>query len=132
MKTSRIKLGRLGAGAVRNLGTLGIEFLVNAGPRAPMTVMRVAMKPGASHEPLYHARTSEFFVVTRGSQEARIGRRLLHLRKGNYVFLPPRTTHAFKAGPRGVEVLSIFTPALHPTKPDIVTVPARGRKTQPA
>ncbi len=119
-KKKRVEYGSLGRGAERAFGSLGIQFLVRGGPRAPVTAMRVAMKPGASHAPLYHEVTSEFILVLKGSLDARIGGRRRRCGKGDYVFLPPKTTHEFHAGAAGVEVLSVFTPALDMRNPDIV------------
>lgn len=121
MKTQRPRIGRLGAGVSRAYGTLDIEFLLDGGRRGALTAMRVGMKPRDSHPPLWHAKTSEFFLVLRGDMRAKIGGRTATLRKGHYAHLPPGTPHEFRAGKRGVEVLSVFTPALDMAAPDIVT-----------
>jgi quercetin dioxygenase-like cupin family protein len=120
MKKMRVKFGRVGAGEARAFGTLGIEFLIDGGPRGPVTAMRVVMKPRGSHPPLWHAETAEFFFVLRGSMRARIDGRPRRFRKGDYAFLPPGTLHEFHAEKGGVEVLSLFTPALNMKKPDIL------------
>jgi quercetin dioxygenase-like cupin family protein len=120
MKKNALRFGRLYAGAERDFGSLGIEFLVDGGRGAPVTAMRVAMKPNDRHAPLRHARTAEFFLVLRGSMRATIARRLRRFRAGDYAYLPPGTVHAFQAGRSGVEVLSLFVPALDMKKPDII------------
>lgn len=118
----RAEFGRLRGRAPRDFGTLAIEFLSGEDGRAPMTVMRVAMRPRDSHPPLLHERTDEFFVVLRGSLEARVDAVRRRMRTGDYAYLPAGTPHAFRAGPGGVEVLSVFTPGLDPDSPDIVRV----------
>ena len=111
----RAKLGRLGGRSLEAVGTLGIEWLL----RKPFSAIRVVLAPGASHPPVVHERTAEFFLVLKGSQEATIGGRRVSLSNGDYAYLPPGTRHRFKAGKRGVEVLSIFAPALAARNPDI-------------
>ena len=120
MKKSALKFGRLRAGEERAFGALGIEFLVDGGRGAPVTAMRVVMKPNARHAPLHHAKTSEFFLVLGGSMRAEIDGRPRRFRAGDYAYLPPGAVHAFFAGRNGVEVLSVFSPALDMKKPDIL------------
>lgn len=104
----------------RAYGTLGIDFLVKGGKGGPLTAMRVVLKPRGEHASIRHARTAEFFVVLKGGMSARIAGRSRQFRAGDYAYLPPGTSHAFRAGPRGLTVLSIFTPALDMGDPDIV------------
>ena len=108
------------------MGTLLVRSLLDGEPRAPFSVLRIRMGPGASHPPLWHARTFEFFLVLKGSVHARIGQVSRRLRRGDFVMLPPGASHEFRAGPGGVEVLTVFGPGLDLGNPDIV-VPAPGR-----
>ena len=116
----RAEFGRLGGRAPKSYGPLSIEFLCGEDGAGAMTAMRVEMGPGASHPPVVHRRTAEFFVVLDGSMRATIGGRSRRLRAGDHVRLPPGVPHAFHAGRRGVEVLAVFVPPLSPTRPDIV------------
>ena len=120
MKRQRAKFGRLTGGATRCFGTLQVKFLVNDPDRSPMSSLRITMKPNASHPPLWHAKTGEFFLLLAGSTWAKIDGRVRRLKAGDFVFMPPRTVHEFRAGKRGVEVLVIFSPAMNFKKPDIV------------
>lgn len=84
------------------------------------SVHRIRLGAGVSHPVLHHARTAEFFLVTRGSARACIGKVRRRLRAGESASLPPKTAHGFRAGPRGVEVLAVFRPPLDLSRPDIV------------
>lgn len=105
----------------RMFDTLRIGFLVDGGKGRPFSVSRVKMRPRAVHAPLWHAKTSEFFIVLQGDQWARIDGRRRYFKKGDFAFLPPGAVHEFRAGARGVEVLAVFSPAMDFQRPDIVT-----------
>lgn len=120
-KKGRPTFGRLNAAAAKVFGPLNVRFLLNAPKTSPFSALLVSMKPGASHPPIRHDRTWEFFLILRGSNMARIGGRARLLKRGDYACMPPGVSHAFHAGPRGVEVLVIFSPAMDfQLKPDIV------------
>ncbi|MBI4423533.1 MAG: cupin domain-containing protein [Elusimicrobia bacterium] len=129
MKRSRkqVRFGRLGGSAQRAYGPLGVEFLLDEPRLAPISVLRVFLKPGDSHPPIFHARTTEFFLVLRGENAARINGRLRRMKAGEFAFLPPGTVHEFRAGARGVEVLVIFGPAMDFRAPDIAHATPRRR-----
>ena len=84
------------------------------------------MPPGSRTPSLYHAKTSEFFLVLDGDQQARIAGRRRRLKKGDFAFLPPGVPHEFLAGARGVRVLAVFCPPLDLKDPDVVE--ARGHR----
>jgi quercetin dioxygenase-like cupin family protein len=115
-----IEFGKLISARAQAMGTLRVKTLIGGAPESPLSVLLIGMKAFAAHPPLHHARTSEFFLVTRGSAEAKIAGRARRLRRGDYVFLPPGAVHQFRAGAKGVEVLTVFMPALDLGKPDIV------------
>lgn len=119
-KKGRLRFGRLSRTAAKAFGPLQVRMLVNAPRESPFSALLVSMKPGASHPAIRHTKTWEFFLILRGSNKARINGRTLLLRRGDYAFMPPGTAHAFHAGPRGVEVLVLFAPAMDFTRPDIV------------
>ena len=119
-KKGRLSFGRLSATRAKAFGPLDVRFLLNAPKSSPFSALVVSMKPGASHPPIQHDKTWEFFLILRGSNRARIGGRERVLKRGDYAYMPPGVSHAFHAGPRGVEVLVIFAPAMDFLKPDIV------------
>ena len=105
--------------AAESAGPLRIRTLA-AGAATGFSVHRISMRGGASHPALHHARTCEFFLVTRGGAQAMIGGVRRRLRPGDHVSLAPGTVHGFRAGPQGVEVLAVFRPPLDLSRPDIV------------
>jgi quercetin dioxygenase-like cupin family protein len=119
MSLIRAAVSRLRPRKALRAGTLSLR-LPAMRPGAPFSVMVVSLAPGASHPPIRHAHTHEWFTVLRGNQTARIGGRTRRLGRGVCVHMPPGTVHSFRAGPRGVEVLAIFSPPLDLRDPDIV------------
>jgi quercetin dioxygenase-like cupin family protein len=110
--------------AARRWGALVFKSL--AGRAGPFSVEHVRMDPGSRTPPLHHARTAEFILVLKGGKTARLGSRRLRLRPGDCAYLPPGTIHEFVAGPRGVEVLTVFSPPLNFANPDVVLASAAG------
>lgn len=125
-RAEKPRFGRLSRAKVKSFGPLSVSMLVDTPRRSPFSVLVVSLKPGGSHPAIRHDRTWEFFLILRGSNRATIGRRTLKLRRGDYGYLPPGSSHAFTAGRRGVDVLVIFSPAMDFSRPDIA--PADGRK----
>lgn len=118
--SERIRLGESGKARARRFGPLLIRTLTGQARSGPLSSHHIAMKPSASHPPLYHRRTWEFFLILEGTLRARIAGRRRRMRAGSYAVLPPGTAHAFDAGPRGVKVLSVFAPPLDLKNPDVV------------
>lgn len=119
MPRAAVEVTRLSRAAARRFGALTFKRLTRrAGGR--VTVLHIAMAPGAKAPPLHHARTDEFFFVLKGSASGRVGGRRRAFRAGDGVFLPARTPHEFTAGPRGLELLDVFVPGFDMRRPDIV------------
>jgi mannose-6-phosphate isomerase-like protein (cupin superfamily) len=119
MTKRRVECGRLEKVRTRRFGALEVQELLGKQGR-PFSVLRIRMKPGSRAPELYHARTSEFFLVLKGSSSGMVGGRRRVFRAGDFVYLPPGTIHEFRAGPRGVELLDVFCPRLRLSRPDIV------------
>ena len=105
---------------MRSYGPLRVKHLLDAPKESPFSALLVSLRPGGSHPPIRHDKTWEFFLILRGSNIATIGGRRRTLRAGDYAYMPPGVEHAFHAGPRGVEVLVFFAPAMDFARPDIV------------
>jgi quercetin dioxygenase-like cupin family protein len=118
-KPASARFGRWGAGVSRPIGTLLVDSVAAETGRRSFSIFRITMKPRASHPAIWHARTSEFFLVTRGALLAVINGRPRRMRKGDGAHLAPGAVHEFRAGPSGCEVMSVFVPALNLRKPDI-------------
>jgi quercetin dioxygenase-like cupin family protein len=65
-----------------------------------------------------HERTHEWIYVTAGSGVARLSARRVRLKRGDYLYLPPRLWHSFAAGPKGLSAVSIYMPGFNWKRPD--------------
>lgn len=92
----------------------------------PFSVLRIRMEPGARAPELFHARTHEFFLILKGSSSGMVGGRRRVFRAGDFAYMPAGTLHEFRAGPRGVELLDVFSPRLDLDQPDIVFPQGKG------
>lgn len=125
MRKKRVEVVRLSRAAVRRFGALRVQQL--AGRRGhPFSVLRIRMAPGSSAPELFHARTEEFFLILKGSSSGRVAGRRRVFRPGDCIYMPAGTLHEFRAGPRGVELLDVFCPALDLSAPDIVFPRGKG------
>ena len=119
MRRRPAEFGRLKAGRGRAPDMRIVALLAGAAGR-PFSVLHVTMAPGSRHAPILHARTTEFFLVLRGTAAARIEGRTRALRAGDFAYLPPGAPHGFRAGRAGVEALAVFCPPLARRRPDIL------------
>lgn len=104
--------------AVR-LRVLGAEV---TGLEGKASVVHVRLPARGRHPSVVHPRTHEMVFIVSGRALGTLGRTRMVLRKGDAVSIPAGMRHAFVAGPRGVEALSLFSPPLR------VDPPARTRK----
>lgn len=119
-KRLRSRFGRLSSTRVKTYGPLRVKHLLDAPRESPFSALLVSLGPGASHPPIRHEKTWEFFLILRGSNVSIIGGRRRVLREGDYAYMPPGVEHSFRAGPKGVDVLVFFSPAMDFARPDIV------------
>jgi quercetin dioxygenase-like cupin family protein len=103
------------------MGPLIVRFLADRPGRLPFSALHIALAPGKNHPSISHSRTHEFFAVLRGEARAVIDGVRRRLRRGDFAVLSPGAAHSFRAGPRGVEALVIFAPAMDFKRPDIVS-----------
>lgn len=116
-RARKLALSRI---AVRAQGPLEVRFLPAPGRLGAATFAHVRLPPGAAHPSIRHRRTDELAYVLSGSGSGVIDGRRLRLRPGDVLLIPAGSAHAFRAGPRGLDVLSVFAPALDLRDPDIV------------
>lgn len=114
------RAAHISGGADLRIGALFVREMPGLGPRAPFNVLRVSLKPGASHAPIVHRRTFEFFIVVKGAMVGKIDGRARAYEKGDFAALPPGSVHEFRAGRGGVQVLCVFSPPLSLHAPDVV------------
>ena len=79
-----------------------------------VTINRATLAVGASGAPPHsHTRAAESFFVLDGELEVLVDEQILQLARGDFLLVPPGTTHAF-APPRekAADVLVVFTPGM--------------------
>ena len=79
-----------------------------------VTINRATLAVGSAGAPAHtHTHASESFFVLDGELQVLVGEQIVHLSKGDFLLVPPGTTHAF-APPRGkaADVLVVFTPGM--------------------
>ena len=96
------------------LGPYQLRPLILREEQGATTAWRVRIDPGAKTPASYHARSEELYLVTAGDGTAWLNGREIPLKTGTFLRLPPGTTHAFLAGPRGLEMLDIHAPGCWP------------------
>jgi quercetin dioxygenase-like cupin family protein len=101
---------------VRRLGPYEIEPLIDEAEEAAGTVYRVTIAPGATTAVSHHKIAEEYYFVLAGSGTAVLDGREHPLRTGDFLRLPPGTTHGFTAGPDGLVMLDIHTPGCRPDR----------------
>ncbi len=79
-----------------------------------VTINRATLALGSAGAPPHtHTRAAESFFVLDGQLEVLVDEEIVHLERGDYLLVPPGTTHAF-APPQGkaADVLVVFTPGM--------------------
>jgi len=72
-----------------------------------LTSHRSILKPGTAGAPVHrHGQASELFFVLSGALRVLIDEDIVVLRQGDFLVVPPNTTHAFEAA--GDEVTEVF------------------------
>ena len=79
-----------------------------------VTINRATLAVGSPGAPAHtHTHAAESFYVLEGELQVLVDEQIVDLHKGDYLLVPPGTTHAF-APPRGkeAEILVVFTPGM--------------------
>ncbi len=79
-----------------------------------VTINRATLAVGSAGAPAHtHTRAAESFFVLEGELQVLVDERIVHLSKGDFLLVPPGTTHAF-APPHGkaADILVVFTPGM--------------------
>jgi mannose-6-phosphate isomerase-like protein (cupin superfamily) len=100
----------------QQLGPYQVEALLEPHEEGAGTVYRVRI---AAHERTnisYHRRAEEYYFVLAGSGVAWLDGREHPLKTGDFLRLPPGTTHGFSAGAGGLDLLDIHTPGCRPDR----------------
>jgi mannose-6-phosphate isomerase-like protein (cupin superfamily) len=108
----------------RQLGPYHVEALLDPHEEGAGTVYRVRIAPGQRTTVSYHRRAEEYYFVLAGSGVAVLDCREHPLTAGDFLRLPPGTTHGFIAGADGLDLLDVHTPGCRPDH-DVYFVDAR-------
>lgn len=96
------------------LGPYQLRPLIQRAEQGMSTAWKVRIGPGAKTPTSYHARAEELYLVTAGDGKVWLDGQEKGLKVGTFLRLPPGTTHAFEAGPNGLEMLDIHVPGCWP------------------
>ena len=100
----------------QHLGPYVIEDLLTEAEEGAGTVYRVRIEPGCRTSVSYHRRAEEYYYVLSGSGKAFLGGREYELAAGDFLRLPPGTTHAFLTADEPLEMLNVHTPGCRPDR----------------
>jgi mannose-6-phosphate isomerase-like protein (cupin superfamily) len=95
-------------------GPYRIDSLISRADQGALTAYRVRIEPGQTTMVSYHLASEELYYVLRGSGTALLDGRAHALRAGDFLRLPPGTTHGFITEFEALEMLDIHTPGSRP------------------
>jgi mannose-6-phosphate isomerase-like protein (cupin superfamily) len=101
---------------VRQLGPYVMECLIDREEEGAATVYRVIIAPGEQTNVSFHRIAEEFYYVLSGSGMAVLDGREYPLVAGDFLRLPPGTTHGFITANEALELLDIHTPGCRPDR----------------
>ena len=98
------------------LGPYEIETLIPVADEGAATAYRVRIEPNQRTSTSYHKLAEELYLVLTGSGIAVLDGVEYQLRPGDFLRLPPGTTHAFITGDDALVMLDIHTPGSRPDR----------------
>ncbi len=101
---------------VRRLGPYQIESLIPEADEAAGTAYRVRIEPHQRTSVSYHQVAEEYYYVLSGSGTAILNGVEYELRAGDFLRLPPGTTHGFVTGEEPLLMLDIHSPGSRPNR----------------
>jgi mannose-6-phosphate isomerase-like protein (cupin superfamily) len=104
------------ADRVQRLGPYHIEALIDSHEEGAGTAYRVHIAAGQRTNVSFHKVAEEFYFVLAGSGVALLDGVEYDLAAGDFLRLPPGTTHGFRAGPDGLDMLDIHMPGCRPDR----------------
>lgn len=103
-------------GQTHRLGPYQIEALLSEAEEGAGTVYRVRIGPHQRTSISYHRVAEEYYFVLAGSGTALLDGRAHPLKTGDFLRLPPGTTHGFVTEDEPLEMLDIHTPGCRPDR----------------
>ena len=104
------------AGRGERLGPYHIEALIREGEEGAATAYRVRIEPHARTSVSYHRVAEEFYYVLSGRGVAVLDGKDYPLAPGDFLRLPPGTTHGFVTGDEALEMLDVHAPGCRPDR----------------
>lgn len=101
-------------GDARKLGPYQIETLLRPGEEGAATAYRVRIEPRQTTNISYHKIAEEFYFVIAGSGVALLDGVPYPLQPGDFLRLPPGTTHGFVTMDEPLDMLDLHTPGCRP------------------
>lgn len=101
---------------IEQLGPYAIESLISRDEEGAGTAYRVRIAPHSRTSISFHRRAEEYYFVLAGSGIAVLNDREYSLRAGDFLRLPPDTTHGFLTGEDALDLLDIHTPGCRPDR----------------
>lgn len=98
------------------LGPYGIETLIPLADEAACTAYRVRIAPHSTTSVSFHAVAEEIYYVLEGQGVALLDGAPYPLRRGDFLRLPPGTTHGFVTGDEALVLLDVHTPGSRPDR----------------
>ena len=107
--------GCRGAGrGIEQLGPYGIETLIPPGEQGTLTAYRVRIEPHQTTSVSYHKIAEEVYFVLSGHGLAVLNGKEHRLQPGDFLRLPPGTTHGFITTDEALEMLDVHAPGCRP------------------
>jgi mannose-6-phosphate isomerase-like protein (cupin superfamily) len=103
-----------GSSSKQRLGPYEIESLIPPEDEAAGTAYRVRNEPNQTTSVSYHKIAEEFYYVLSGSGIALLDDKPYEIQTGDFLRLPPGTTHAFITKEEPLVMLDIHTPGSRP------------------
>lgn len=102
--------------APEQLGPYGIESLIPPVEEAALTAYRVRIEPHSVTNVSFHKLAEEIYYVLEGSGVAVLDGIERMVRRGDFLRLPPGTTHGFRTDREPLVLLDIHTPGSRPDR----------------
>jgi mannose-6-phosphate isomerase-like protein (cupin superfamily) len=101
---------------VRRLGPYVLESLIDPQEEGAGTFYRVTIGPHQQTGVSFHGLAEEYYYVLSGRGKAILDGRPYALAAGDFLRLPPGTTHGFVTDDEPLEMLDIHTPGSRPDR----------------
>ncbi|MDB6074497.1 MAG: hypothetical protein JWO89_2137 [Verrucomicrobiaceae bacterium] len=102
--------------APQKLGPYEIESLIPLEDEGMGTAYRVRIEPHSTTSVSYHKLAEELYYVLSGSGEAVLNDKRHELKTGDFLRLPPGTTHSFITGEEPLVMLDVHSPGSRPDR----------------